>query len=488
MAPATLSGVTSSSPDANPFQYLQRNAEQNPNGVFVRSVDQVITNGEALVRVKKIALEMRRLGVKPGHIVALELPDMLAMLFTFAILHEAAISTVLPDGYVADGIFQVDWIFSRKTPSPQRGATVVPVDQKFLQHVEENPYGISQREEPVGVVRILFSSGTTGAPNAIPSHASSLALYQDAFDTWLEGDPFLVLMDFGTPWGFSVFYFSVIAGRPYLSVGRAKPDAIIKMIIQNSVTSLKGSPAQIASVVDEAERQGITVPSVESVHVGGTVMPPGVADRMRAAAEGCTIYSMYGSTEAKITSIKVYDRDDPYNAGRPLPTATIEIVDENDEVVPIGTPGRVRQKSPSMSHEYLGNPSATRQAFRNGWFYPGDLGLLRPDSGLTLTGRESETLNAGGVKIDPNRLDHFAMRNPKVKDACAFEYQVASGMTQIGMALVTDEDIDIQQVITELKAEFFGASPKLVARVDEIPRGRSGKPLRRILAERYSEI
>jgi acyl-coenzyme A synthetase/AMP-(fatty) acid ligase len=75
-----------------------------------------------------------------------------------------------------------------------------------------------------------------------------------------------------------------------------------------------------------------------------------------------------------------------------------------------------------------------------------------------------------------------------VKDACAFEYQVASGMTQIGMALVTDEDVDIQQVITELKAEFFGASPKLVARVDEIPRGRSGKPLRRLLAERYSEI
>jgi len=311
--------------------------------------------------------------------------------------------------------------------------------------------------------------------------------FDDALETWFQGDPFLVLMDFATPWGFGGFYLSVKGGRPFLCVGGADAPALIRLADESAVTSLKGSPAQIAGLVDELETQGRTLPSVETVFVGGTVMPPGVADRTRRALAGCEIYTMYGSTEATIATSRRYDSDDPSNAGEILPGSTIEIVDDDDQPVEPGTVGRIRHKSAGMIHEYLGNAEASARAFRDGWFYSGDLGFIRADGGLTLTGRESEVLNAGGVKVDPTRIDHAALLQPHVIDACSFEYETPSGLKQIGIAIVAEQGIDVEQLVGALTTEFGPAAPKLVARVDEVPRNAMGKPMRRTLAERYRE-
>ena len=471
----------------NPYLYLQHNADVNPKGVFFRSAHQVMTNAEAVVEVKKLAYELRRLGVSAGQVVALDLPDQLSILFMEALYHEAAIATVLPDGFDSDGVLTIDWMFSYRAPAPQGKATVVTVDAAFLQLVGQNPYGIRPTEVPVETLRIVFSSGTTGTPKAIALGHQALQPFDDALDTWFEGEPFLVLMDLGTPWGFGGFFLSVKGGRPFLCVGGASPAEIVTMAVDNAVTSLKGSPAQIAGFVAEAEAQGRTLPHIQSVYVGGTVMPPGVADRMRAVAEGCTIYGMYGATESGIATSRVYETDDPSNAGQILPGALVEVVGDDDVVVPVGTPGRVRHRTPGMVHEYLGDPYASAQSFREGWFYPGDLGFIRSDGGLTLTGRESEVLNAGGVKIDPSRLDRFALAQAGVFDACAFDYAGSSGIRQIGIALVTEDHLDVKALIARFAAEFGSASPALVSRVEAIPRNTMGKPLRRILAERYSE-
>jgi len=471
----------------NPFLYLQHNADADPSGIFSRSVDQTMTNAEALVSVKKLAFELRHRGVKPGDVIALELPDQLAILFTEAAYHEGAITTILPAGYTPDGSFPLDWTFSRRPAEPGAGDRFVSVNARFLQHVDENPYGISPTEDSPDTVRIVFSSGTTGTPNVIPLSRRAMQSFDDALETWFKGDPFLVLMDFGTPWGFGGFYLSVKGGRPFLCAGGATPAELVRLADQNSVTSLKGSPAQIAGFIDELEAEGRTLPSVKTVFVGGTVMPPGVAERTRNALAGCEIFSMYGSTEATIGTSRRYDSDDPSNAGWVLPGSTIEVVDDDDQPVTTGTPGRIRHRSAGMIHAYLGNSEASARAFRDGWFYSGDLGFFRPDGGLTLTGREAEVLNAGGVKIDPNRLDHVALGHPGVIDACSFEYQTASGLTQIGMALVTEQSVNVQELVDALASEFGPAAPKLIARVDAVPRNAMGKPMRRTLAERYRE-
>lgn len=467
----------------NPFLYLQRNAERDPRGVFTHSVEQTVTNDEAHVLAKQFAYEFRRMGMAAGEIVALDLPDQLRAIAIEAVYHEGAIPTVLPAGYIAEG-FSIGWVITRGTPATQPGARVIDVDARFLQQVQENPYGIQPREYANDALWIAFSSGTTGTPNAIPLTHRALAGFEDALDTWFQGDPFLVLMDMGTAWGLGGFFLSVKGGKPFLVAGGADQAGLVRLASERAVTSLKGSPAQFAALVDELERQQRTLPHVQTVFFGGTVMPPGIAERLRAATEGCEIYGMYGSTEATIATVKRYESENPTDAGQLVDGSELEIVDDDDRVLPAGVPGRIRHRNPAMVHGYLGDPDATARAFRNGWFYSGDLGLLRPDGGLTLTGRETEVLNAGGVKIDPVKLDLFAAGLPGIREACAFERTATSGLREVGIALVADDGFDVQATADALKAEFGAAAPVFIARVDEIPRNAMGKPMRRSLAGR----
>mgnify|MGYP003353367339 CR=1 FL=1 len=61
-------------------------------------------------------------------------------------------------------------------------------------------------------------------------------------------------------------------------------------------------------------------------------------------------------------------------------------------------------RTPIVMQGYFRDPEQTKAAFRDGWFYPGDLGTLTDDGRLRLAGRSSEIVNAGGVKVDPATL------------------------------------------------------------------------------------
>jgi len=471
----------------NPFEFLLRNAESHPSGVFLRSPDHMLTNAEAVVEVKKLAYELRRLGVRAGDIVALELPDQLSLLFTEAVYHEAGISTVIPPGHHVGGAFEVSWIFSAGTPLPQGHAKTVIVDSQFLRQVDQNPYGIRPSEEPIDVLRIVFSSGTTGTPKAIALGRTMERVMDAALPSWFDGGPSVTMMDTGSAAGIGEFFLSVKAGQPFLSAGGAAPDALARLLADNGVRTLKGSPNQVTALVDHLEQVQAALPAIETVVVSGTVLPPSVQQRLQEVTGGCLVVSNYGSTEAGTATRRAADSGDPFDVGRVQPGSEVQIVDEHDEPVPLGTVGRIRHRSFGMAEGYLGDPEATARAFRDGWFYPGDLGRFRDDGGLTLVGRESEVLNAGGVKIDPNRLDHAALRHPRVHDVCSFTYAGPSGVSRIGMAIVADDGADLELLVEDLTQEFGTAAPTLVARVPEIPRTATGKPRRGELAKRFAE-
>ncbi len=467
----------------NPFLYLQRNAERDPRGVFSRSANRTLTNADAVVETRRIAYELRRLGVRAGDVVALDLPEQLRLLFTEAVYHEAAVSTVLPPAWEPDGALEVRWLFTTRADARLAGAEVVEVTPRFLRHVAENPSGIRPSAELVELVRIVFSSGTTGRPKAIGLGREMEAGLDAALATWFEGAPTLMLMDTGTVWGFGEFFLSVKAGQPFLAAGAATPAEAIRLAEASGARTLKGSPNQLAAVVDELEAQGRTLPTVQQVFAAGTAMPVVLAERLRRATEGCAVLANYGSTEAGGATVRPYETDDPTDAGHPMPGAELEIVDERDVPVPAGVVGRIRYRTPGMSTGYLGDPEASARAFRGGWFYPGDLGLRREDGGLTLAGREDERINAGGVKVDPSRVDHAALDHPGVRDACGFAYDDESGLTRVGLAIVADEGLDMTALIGHLKQRLAAAAPTLVARVAEVPRTPTGKPRRGKLAE-----
>src|SRR5690606_12625037 len=130
----------------------------------------------------------------------------------------------------------------------------------------------------------------------------------------------------------------------------------------------------------------------------------------------------------------------PGAAGWVLENTQLELVDEQDRPVPCGQPGIVRCKSLFMAHQYENEEDHT--AFRNGWFYPGDIGVLHEDGFLAITGRVTDVLNLGGYKFSALELESQIQSVPGVDDVCAVGVQ-DSGGDRLALAVVCKDSVSL---------------------------------------------
>ena len=476
---------------ANPILILEEHARTDPDAGFIKSAKQTITNAAALKTIKQIAYEFRRLGVKSGDMVAIDLPEVLSLLFMEAVLHEAATSSLVTPNFTAPEGFRIDWfITNRADVSAPGGASKIVVDDQFLDLIGQNPYGISARDfgSADDVMWVIFSSGTTGTQKAIPVHVSlSDPARESIIEPWFLRGRLLSFLPAKTPLGLFAFGVTTVAGVAFLAIGDNVPSETIELVKQNEVHVFVMSPAQVAGFVGDLERRGETLPQIEVVFTVGTAMSPELNDRLHAATEGCEILNVYASAEGGVAAVREYESDDPFDAGMVRPSTELQIVDDDGVVLPIGETGRIRYRSGLTASGYLGDAASMPEVWDGDWFYPGDLGSLREDGGLTLAGRATEIINAGGLKIDPVRLDQFATAHAGVLEAASFGYETADGIQQVGIALVTEDGFDVQALVADFETTFGPAAPKLVGRLAEIPRNVMGKPLRLALAANYRE-
>ena len=139
-----------------------------------------------------------------------------------------------------------------------------------------------------------------------------------------------------------------------------------------------------------------------------------------------------------------------------------------------------------MAAAYVGESDGSAHAFAGGWFYPGDRGVLTAERELFLDGRVSDTLNAGGVKIDPTEFEEFAITLPGVVDAIGFTHTNDQGVEQFVLAVAGGE-IDIAAVSTALSQRFGRTKPSSIFSVPELPRTETGKASRRLVAELFAD-
>jgi acyl-coenzyme A synthetase/AMP-(fatty) acid ligase len=171
------------------------------------------------------------------------------------------------------------------------------------------------------------------------------------------------------------------------------------------------------------------------------------------------------------------------------PDAAVEVVGESDESLPYGVEGLLRFKRPHMVNEYYNDPLLSAKYFRDGWFYSGDRGRLMNDGLLILTGRDSELINRGGIKIDPVSIDHYLVDYPGVEDAAAFGFINKIGVQDVAVAIVIADNFDIDTLKIKLHEKLGGARyPSYFIKVNKIPRNQMGKVMRGQLSKQFDQL
>ena len=128
---------------------------------------------------------------------------------------------------------------------------------------------------------------------------------------------------------------------------------------------------------------------------------------------------------------------------------------------------------------------------RDGWFYPGDVGSLAAEGILRISGRTSDVINRGGIKVSSTKIEEILRALPNIQDAAACGVSGVSGLEELWIAIVGKGGVDIEEIRRLLREhKDVRIAPDELFILEHIPRGELGKVqkyrLKELMLERKS--
>ena len=458
----------------DPFARLRERVATEPGSDAVIGADERSTVTELWDSAQRFAIMLREAGVEPGDAVAVAVPGLLQPVFAVALGLLGAIGAVAPqaDGAALAGVLD-RLIITAPLPGFPAGRQIV-IDPRWLARAGAlaDPVFEPVERPRDAIVRVIFSSGTTGAPKAIPFTMDEIAeRVLRGREFWMHERPFLAILGLGTVSGSATFFSAIEEGTPYLVGGTA--DENVRLLASTGAGAIHASPVQASELLTAARRPGQTLPALRFIQSAGSPMPDQLAARLTDYF-GAQVEIIYGSTEVGGITIRRGPALVPGDVGEIQPFATVEVLGDDGRPRTDGEPGLIRIRRPHQAHRSFRGSEDDESGFRDGWFVPGDVGRV-VDGRLVLLGRADELINAAGIKVDPERIEQRALRHPGVMDAVAVGVEDARGVSAVALAVVADPAVELPVLRAALGAEFGDAAPRILERVAAIPRTENGK-------------
>jgi acyl-coenzyme A synthetase/AMP-(fatty) acid ligase len=359
------------------------------------------------------------------------------------------------------------------------GGRNIRFDMSWLPAVGAEAPKEPYRTRPIeNVDMVFFTSGTTGLPKKIIQAGTALhELLQYSF-TCASGahQKILIMPGLVSTFGFNRACEVLDAGKTALFASGS--DSALSLIGTFGVELVVASAAQALSLAAaKIKTPAYQLESLKAVLVGGGKIDPDGVKRLRATL--CrNLMSQYGSTEGGVVALSTFDAiaSTPNGIGFPLPWVNLQIVDESGQVLPEGTEGMIRYRTPQLAENIRVASPAKPPGVQDEWFYPGDIGSISANGVLCLAGRSSDVINRGGLKVSSTRIEEILQAIPAIKEAAACGVAGRSGLEEIWIAVVGNGPVEIEQ-IKRLLAEHtdIKIAPDEVFVMDDLPRGELGK-------------
>jgi long-chain acyl-CoA synthetase len=210
---------------------------------------------------------------------------------------------------------------------------------------------------------------------------------------------------------------------------------------------------------------------------GAPILPE---EKRRARSELCEhfVESYSSSASGRISVLYGTDIDTrPETVGRVLPHVELQIVDGDDQPLPIGAPGAIRVRSPAMAHKIYDNATrADGDRIKEGWVYPGDIGAVDEAGFLCLLGRTSDVIIRGGVNVHPSEVEVVIAEHAGVREVAVVGFAKSREGEEIAAFIVPSGNLTEAALVAHCRAHLSpDKRPRKFAFVTELPRNATGK-------------
>lgn len=325
---------------------------------------------------------------------------------------------------------------------------------------------------------LAFTSGTTGEPKPTPlSHTNLLSSVRGAMWAWRwsEEDHLVHALPISHQHGLSGLHATLLSGGRATLLGHLDGERLLETVKSGLATIQFGVPTLYQRLLDQLGGRARGLSTLRLAICGSGPLPIDLARRYEESV-GDGLLERYGTTESGLDVSTPHDG--PRIAGHvglPLPGIEVALLDEAGELARRGEPGQILIRGPQVFGGYLG---ITRrdQPFESGWFATGDIGVFDPSTGyLAIVGRTKEVIITGGMNVYPREVEDVIRAVAAVSDVAVVGVPSARWGEEV-VAVVSPSDVDpdeIMAVVSERLAPY--KRPKLIHRIDEVPRSPIGK-------------
>ena len=379
-------------------------------------------------------------------------------------------------------------IEDRKVTAAAYGSVLV--DASWSETIAKHDDGpVWPGEQQAIAAFISLTSGTTGRPKGVVIEHERMLLRSVLDAERLDGPLLLPL-----PLSFSASRTHAFSALLQGTAVRFYPllfsvEQLAETVLTGEVGSLCSVPTIIRNLFElVGEASTPAFPKLEALYCFGAPMSP--VEKMRAKRSLCDNFvQVYGSTNCgRISALSGAELEArPETLGRVLPHVVMQMVNDDDEVLPPGDVGVIRLRAPGMARSLYGD-DASGDSFKDGWAYPGDIGVICADGFLHLSGRTSDLIIRGGANVHPSEVEHVLAECEGVQDVAVVGFTKLPEGEEIAAFVVASGDLTEATLDAHCRTRLPpDKRPRKFVLVPDLPRNANGKVLRSELRKQLEE-
>lgn len=264
-----------------------------------------------------------------------------------------------------------------------------------------------------------YTSGSTGRPKGASTTSRNIVVNAIATSVGLGFQPDDVYMGMFSVFAHphELFHRSIVYGGAFVVVDSLNPRMVADAINTHGITWMMAVPSFYEMLLDYLDGSDLQLPSLRVLEAGGAYVSPEMHSRMEKRFNA-RFLPVWGCTEATGVGLGMLANATlrPGSTGKPIPTYAIRIVDESGADVPPGDAGELWIKGPAIIGSYVNMPAETSAQIHDGWYATSDLVRQDEDGFVYFTGRRSEMLKIGGIRVFPLEIEQVIQQHPEVRD------------------------------------------------------------------------
>jgi long-chain acyl-CoA synthetase len=354
------------------------------------------------------------------------------------------------------------------------------------------PFAEPAHTAPDDTAVLLYTSGTTGRPKGAELTHFNLFYNADIASTLHgthESTIALAVLPLFHSFGQTVIMNGTFfRGGTVVMLPRFDAQQAMEQIALRKVTFFAGVPTMYFALLHHPRAAEYDLSSLEVCASGGAPMPVEV---MRTFDEryGADIIEGYGLSETSpVASLNVRDRPKrPGSIGVPLWGVEFRLVDDQGQVIAeTGKPGEIHIRGHNIMKGYYKRPDATRDAIVDGWFKTGDIATRDDDGYYRIVDRKKDLILRGGYNVYPREVEEVLYAHPAVAEAAVIGVPDARLGEEVKavVAFKPGAAASAEELIAHCQARIAAFKcPRLVDIIDALPKGPTGKILKRALRQ-----